>query len=278
MGRQPEAPLRKPILISVLVSALLLVLTAFLAMTMAWEVQANQRSSAVAAAASLRGASDQSASRRALALRATVAFFDSSDRVERREFDRFALKITQAVPAVRSLNYIDPDLTIRWVVPTAGNEKIVNLSLRGLTGERLARLSARTGRLAVSDPIDLVEGGRGFLMILPIQGGGTITGYVEAVNQLERYIESLQLASLSQRYDVLLTDSRGAVLFGAAAPGEAVVREALPIGDRMWQLALWPRTTWWDQLPVIMVWLVGLLLWGGTMSLIWGDWFSSRRL
>ncbi|TIU78449.1 MAG: bifunctional diguanylate cyclase/phosphodiesterase, partial [Mesorhizobium sp.] len=70
-----------------------------------------------------------------------------------------------------------PDLVISLMYPMKGNEKALGLDYRKNEAQRMAALRARDQRaLVLAGPVDLVQGGRGFIgripIFVPTVGGG----------------------------------------------------------------------------------------------------------
>ena len=62
-----------------------------------------------------------------------------------------------------------PDLVISLMYPMAGNERAIGLDYRNNEAQRDAALKARdTGELVLAGPIDLVQGGKGFIGRFPV--------------------------------------------------------------------------------------------------------------
>ena len=86
------------------------------------------------------------------------------------------------LPGFQAIEYADADGRIRWVVPKTGNEQAINLDLNSEPVRREALQEARAGRgIVISEPIDLVQGGKGFLAIRGLRSGDRITGYLLGV-------------------------------------------------------------------------------------------------
>src|SRR5690606_26612960 len=62
-----------------------------------------------------------------------------------------------------------PDLVVTMVYPVDGNETAIGLDYRRNEAQRAAALRARdTGELVLAGPVDLVQGGRGFIGRFPV--------------------------------------------------------------------------------------------------------------
>ncbi|MGK7914224.1 MAG: ATP-binding protein [Prochloraceae cyanobacterium] len=72
-------------------------------------------------------------------------------------------------PGFQAIEWIDSEFNVRWIVPLAGNEAAQNLNL-AFEPRRKAALEASRQRytLTVTRTINLVQGGKGFLVYVPI--------------------------------------------------------------------------------------------------------------
>jgi len=94
------------------------------------------------------------------------------------------------VPGFQALQWVDKDFIVRWVVPLEGNEKALNLNLSFETNRRVAMEKARDLRApAVTMPIDLVQGGKGFLTFFPIHTGGEFEGFILATFRIQEWLD-----------------------------------------------------------------------------------------
>ena len=94
------------------------------------------------------------------------------------------------VPGFQALQWVDEDFIVRWVVPLEGNEKALNLNLSFERNRRVAMEKARDSRApAVTMPIDLVQGGKGFLAFFPIHTGGEFEGFILATFRIQEWLD-----------------------------------------------------------------------------------------
>jgi signal transduction histidine kinase len=221
----------------------------------------------------IKARSDQFVARRVLALKAAQGLFESSETVTESEFVRFGTHVTRGFQGLRSLNYVDPGLTIRWVAPLAGNERARGLSLIGLEGEAPARRAISTGQPSATDVITLREGGRGVLFFLPARQGAVVT-----VADLTAFLSAMRFDTDAETYFVRLTDGAGQRLYDSWGNGGPVVSAPLVVADRRWQLEVAARRHWLDYAAAWLTGAIGLGLWLGMLALIWTGALTSARL
>ncbi|WP_319468446.1 diguanylate cyclase domain-containing protein [uncultured Pseudodesulfovibrio sp.] len=110
----------------------------------------------------------------------------------REEFVRDALAYQNDLPGFQAIEWVDRDYFSRWVVPLFGNEQAVNLDLGFEENRRRALEKAKVGRIPVmSKPVDLVQGGKGFLVYFPIYVQGDFDGFVIAVFRAHDWLDGV---------------------------------------------------------------------------------------
>jgi diguanylate cyclase (GGDEF)-like protein/PAS domain S-box-containing protein len=94
------------------------------------------------------------------------------------------------VPGFQAIEWVDPGFVVRWIVPFKGNEKALNLYLAFEENRRATLEKARDGRRpAATSPIDLVQGGKGFLAFFPFFIGDRFGGYVLGVFRIQEWLD-----------------------------------------------------------------------------------------
>jgi len=86
------------------------------------------------------------------------------------EFESDALAYITDDPGYQAIEWVDNTFHVRWVVPQAGNDKAHDLYL-----------GFEQKRPTLSSPVDLVQGGKGFLVYDPIFVGDEFKGFLLAV-------------------------------------------------------------------------------------------------
>jgi diguanylate cyclase (GGDEF)-like protein len=149
-----------------------------------------------------------------------------------------------------------PDLVISLMYPIEGNEKAIGLDYRKNEAQRAAALRARDRReLVLAGPVDLAQGGRGFIGRIPVfvpsaGGGDRFWGIVSAVIDVDRLYAASGLTDPDLDIVVALTGKdalggRGQRFFGGAdiIAGNPVTAEVqLPFGS--WEMAAIPKGGW----------------------------------
>ena len=105
-------------------------------------------------------------------------------------------------PGYQALEWVDESFHVRWIVPLAGNEPAQDLDLAFETNRRNALEKARDRRTpTMTSPVDLVQGGKGFLIYLPIFIDETFNGFVLAVFRTQEWLGNVLQADRSEKTD-----------------------------------------------------------------------------
>lgn len=108
----------------------------------------------------------------------------------RNEFESDANSYVNDMPGYQAIEWVDASLHVRWIVPLAGNESALNLDLGFAHSRRAAVERAVTSmQPTMSAPIDLVQGGKGFLIYYPIRLHGEFDGLIMAVFRIQTWLE-----------------------------------------------------------------------------------------
>ena len=108
------------------------------------------------------------------------------------EFKKDVLSYVVDDPGYQAIEWVDNSFYVRWIVPLEGNEKALNLDL-GFEKNRFDALQQARDRkkATLSAPINLVQGGKGFLVYNPIFVKGNFQGFVLAVFRTEKWLAGL---------------------------------------------------------------------------------------
>ncbi|WP_375571587.1 EAL domain-containing protein [Ahrensia marina] len=188
-------------------------------------------------------------------VRGLVAVIASDPDIDQAKFERIASELIGEHSQLRSIAAA-PDLVIRMIYPMIGNEQALGLDyLRHPTQREAALASMQARHMVLAGPIDLVQGGQGFIGRFPVfveggPAGDRAWGLISAVIDVDQlYTDSglmrddlpIQLVLMGRDADL----SDDTVFFGDGMvlkqePVEAEV--SLPNGG--WRIAAIPRDGW----------------------------------
>jgi diguanylate cyclase (GGDEF)-like protein/PAS domain S-box-containing protein len=90
-------------------------------------------------------------------------------RMPRAEWELDARFYVRSFPGYQSIQWADPDLNIRWLEPLQGNEAALNFRLTEQHPNYATAMAARdSGKARLSDSVELLQGGRGFVLYTPV--------------------------------------------------------------------------------------------------------------
>ncbi len=163
---------------------------------------------------------------------------------------------------------IAPDLVIRYVYPLKGNETVIGVDYRNIP-QQLAAIekTMSLGLPVVAGPVNLLQGGSGLVVRVPVQTSEQQNwGVIAAIIPLESLLERANLPALQQQYWVGLSGKDGndqpdELFWGdqELLQTERVMADIkLPVGR--WQLQAAPR----HKLPL----LIGPLQWMAALAAV----------
>ena len=162
----------------------------------------------------------------------------------REEFLKQTAYIHDLFTDFQAINWIDSKGVIRWVSPLAGNEAAQNLDVHTVPPAALALTEAeKTGRLQVTRPIELTQGGIGFVAYLPIIKMERLTGFVNIVFRTEPLMQAAMPESLLSKHEVVLMDKDRRIYgtIDTMAGRDEVFSKWILIGNRVWTINLLPK-------------------------------------
>ena len=173
---------------------------------------------------------------------------------------RFSLLASQVLEGETAIRHIAaaPGLVVSLIHPLEGNEPAIGLDYNKNAAQRDAAYRVRnSGEMVLAGPVDLVQGGSGFIYRLPIfTGTGAerqFWGILSAVVATETLYAATGVNGGSGGLELALTGhdgtgTAGRQFFGAAevADGDPVLLDInLPVGS--WQLAARPQGGWQER-------------------------------
>jgi PAS domain S-box-containing protein len=156
----------------------------------------------------------------------------------------------------QAINWIDESGTIQWVYPLETNAPALGVDLRAhpVAGPVIAK-AAQTRSIAATPPLDLLQGGRGIAMYIPVEGAGGVAGYLNVVFCFEPMIaDCFERGGPDQFiYTILEGDEE---IFRSAPKSEqrddvtTWPSDSVPVADRTWTLRVAPLVTATSAMPL----------------------------
>ncbi|MGL1934211.1 MAG: response regulator [Fibrobacterales bacterium] len=121
--------------------------------------------------------------------------------VSKKEFYSDVRNYIEDMPGFQAIEWVDENYIVQWVIPLKGNEQAQGLDLAFEKRRKDALAKARLSKTAtVTKPIDLVQGGKGFLVYIPLHVDSTFSGFILAVFQTEKWLSSILKSRIGKSY------------------------------------------------------------------------------
>lgn len=188
--------------------------------------------------------------------RGLVAAITTEPDMTQERFAALAAEVLRGKSQIRNIGAA-PGLVIRLMYPLKGNEKALGLDYRKTPDQTAAALQARDlGELVLAGPVNLVQGGQGFIGRIPVFTGPEpgndrqFWGLVSTVIDVERLYQDSGLLDPDLPIEIAIRGEdakgrEGAHFFGRKAVLEANPVEVdviLPWGS--WTMAAIPKGGW----------------------------------
>ena len=182
--------------------------------------------------------------------------WNSLGRLPRASWDEEVERALRGFPAYQSIQWVGPDLHMRWLLPVAGNEAALNFRLYPEHPNYPLAMEAReNGEQRFSNSFDLVQGGRGFVLYTPLyrelNGSKVFDGFLQGVFRVEPLMLQLLTQIDRQAFNLeLLENGHNLFRHGAAtdnAPHSLQLGLSL-LNNQGFSLRLSPTEELLDQL------------------------------
>jgi diguanylate cyclase (GGDEF)-like protein len=186
-------------------------------------------------------------------VRGLVATIATEPDMNQARFSVLAAKVFEEQSQLRSIA-VAPDLVVEMTYPLEGNAAAIGLDYRTNALQRPAVMRARdTGRLVLAGPVDLVQGGRGFVGRFPVfvqeNAGDRFWGVVSAVIDVDRLYADSGLNDAQQGLELSIygqdaLGDNGTRFFGRDLRADSPVTAEVLLPTGSWQIAAVPRGGW----------------------------------
>lgn len=119
----------------------------------------------------------------------------------------------KAYPFAIAIEWIDANSYLRWIVPEAGNEKLIGFKLNSDPQRSLFYKKAEDTRTPqITSMLSLLQGGAGFLRFVPLLVHNRFDGMIVCVVSPQLLLEHITALHLPQKYTLTLRDG-SAILY-----------------------------------------------------------------
>ncbi len=215
-------------------------------------------------------------------VRGLVADVAIEPNITQARFAEYCAKLLQTHSQIRNVAAA-PGLVVSLEYPLAGNEAAIGLDYRKNAKQREAALRARdTGDVVMAGPLDLVQGGKAFIVRFPVFSGGfgddtTFWGIVSEVIDIDALFRDSGLTGRDLPIDVAIIGTDGARFFGppqVVADAPVVTDVNVPSGS--WRIAATPKGGW-DAAPSNR-WYLRLGILAAGLMIVIPAWLAGRLI
>ncbi len=186
-------------------------------------------------------------------VRGLVSVISTEPQMDQRRFAALVSILFEERSQLRSVAAA-PDLVVAMTYPLAGNERAIGLDYRKNDAQREAVLRARdTDKLVLAGPVDLVQGGRGFVGRFPVHtdspAGRVFWGVVSAVVDVDRLYADSGLTDEKLGIEISIAgrdgvSDEGTRFFGPDLSGDNPVTAQVLLPSGSWEIAAIPKGGW----------------------------------
>ncbi len=141
-------------------------------------------------AKSLKNQTEEILESRISSLKRMAQRWEIRGRTPKEEWESDATNYVNNHPVYQAIEWVDTSFHVRWIVPLKGNEEAQNLNLAFEEHRRIALEQARDLRkVTATSSIDLVQGGKGFLVYVPLYLKEGFDGFILGVFRIQKLFD-----------------------------------------------------------------------------------------
>lgn len=129
------------------------------------------------------------------------------NRTPRDEWESDAGLYVKHHSSFQAIEWVDASFHVRWIIPLEGNEQAQDLDLAFEERRRVALEAARDRHeITVTRSIDLVQGGKGFLVYVPLFLGDDFDGFILGVFRIQKLTDLVLSDDIFLMYSIAIFD------------------------------------------------------------------------
>jgi signal transduction histidine kinase/sensor domain CHASE-containing protein len=204
-------------------------------------------------------------------------FWINSRSVKHEQFLAFCREIISQIPGFQAIEFEDPTNKVVWIEPFVSSEVADHF---GEASEpirhKTLELAIRKRTVEVTPTLDMTEGSKGFIAIVPIFKNGNFEGTILGVFKINTMFTLIFDSVLKQHYSCAVYD--GNTLIYQTEPtaqsdwksSPLHVNKAVAVRDYSWNLVLWPKESGGQfGFRGIAILVLGFALSAVLSSLVW---------
>jgi PAS domain S-box-containing protein len=140
--------------------------------------------------------------------------WETRGKIPKNEWELDAISYIDVQSGLKVIEWADSTFHVRWIVPLDGNEKAQNLNMMLDTkrGEVLKKLSQET-RVSASPVVNLVQGGKGFLVYVPLFLKGKFDGFLIGGFDIKLLFDGILPSSTLLDYAITVYDDSDNIIY-----------------------------------------------------------------
>jgi signal transduction histidine kinase len=162
-----------------------------------------------------------------------------------------ALEVIRSFPGYQAINRLDSSGVIRQVVPEQTNQAALGKNVReSPTPARTIAAAEASGGLVLSEPVELYQGGLGFVGYVPVRDrDGKPSEYLNVAFRISDLVNQAWSAGVRSMYAMRISLDGASLFRGAGEPdgvetwpdnGDVEAEVPVPVGAMNWTLTLVP--------------------------------------
>lgn len=178
--------------------------------------------------------------------------WEQGDGMKRPMFEREAGQILRQYPVVQGIGWVDIDAQVQWIMPKTRKLLVPDNNLMAEKQRASAAVAARqTRKSQVTDVLELIQGGKGYLYIDPLYKGDRYEGSIVTIFKIDPLInEQLGKNNILTDFQIELEDQNRKI-FDNTTPqsvaGKHSLTSTIDAGHEQWILRLVPTSEFLAQ-------------------------------
>ncbi|GMQ60404.1 diguanylate cyclase [Vallitalea sediminicola] len=156
--------------------------------------------------------------------------------------------LSQKETLIRNIGIME-DTTVIWNYPKEGNEKVIGIDLTAIPSQRddILKVKETSKRLFIG-PVDLVQGGMGFIARLPMVIEGEYWGQISIVLDGDKYLEYMDTIAEESKLNVAIYNMEDFPMKPFHGDGDLIDRDGqvlnIEILNNKWKVVIEPLHGW----------------------------------
>ncbi len=171
-------------------------------------------------------------------------------------------------PIYQAIGWVDPTFHVRWIVPLEGNSEAKNLALKFKKDEKATFEKAKDEhKILLSNKVELVQGGTGFIVYVPIFNAENFDGFICGVFRFKKLFDNILSKEITHGFSIALFDNEEEIYRKGSSDGEIEKKFGqdlfFDLFNITWHLRVWPEPEWVEEehslLPEVVL-VLGILM------------------